>query len=97
MKQADFGFCYGEFPYLCSALVAWPLGYFALVAEGDAYLFLARVLLASLSGLVLAANSLFCFVRYRRLEPFWAGLLFLLVGVIGVLEAWHFLPQFKMN
>jgi len=48
---------------LCSALVAWPLGYFGLVVEGNAYLFLVLVLLAPVAGLVLTANSFFCLVR----------------------------------
>jgi len=82
---------------LCSALVAWPLGYFGLVVDGNAYLFLLLVLLALVAGLVLAGNSLFCLFRYRRSEPFWIGLVFLLVGVTGVLLAWHFLPQFRMH
>ena len=81
---------------ICSLLVAGPLLYFNFVAEGDAYHFLALVLLAPVAGLVLVANSLFCLFRYRNLESSWIGLVFILVGVIGVLVAWHFLPQFRM-
>ncbi|MGB3398830.1 MAG: hypothetical protein WBA34_01520 [Candidatus Deferrimicrobiaceae bacterium] len=66
------------------------------MADGDAYHFLALVLLAPVAGLVLVANSLFCLFRYRSIESSWISLVFVLVGVIGVLEAWHFLPQFKM-
>jgi len=77
-------------------VVAGPLFYVSFVADGDAYHFLALVLLAPVAGLVLIANSLFCLFRYRNLESSWIGLVFVLVGVIGVLEAWHFLPQFKM-
>jgi hypothetical protein len=29
-------------------------------------------------------------------ESFWVGLAFILVGVTGILEAWYFLPQFRM-
>ena len=81
---------------ICSLLVAGPLFYVNFVAEGDAYHFLALVLLAPVAGLVLVANSLFCLYRYRKLESFWIGLAFILVGVAGVLEVWYFLPQFRM-
>ncbi len=82
--------------FLCSALVAGPLLYVRFLACGDAYHFLALVLLAPVAGLVLVANSLWCLFRDRQIESFWIGLVFVLVGVIGVLEAWHFLPQFRM-
>ena len=81
---------------ICSLLVAGPLFYFNFVAEGDAYHFLALVLLAPVAGLVLVANSLFCLFRYRKVESPWIGLAFVLVGVTGVIEAWYFLPQFRM-
>jgi hypothetical protein len=81
---------------ICSLLVAGPLLYFNLVTDGDAYHFLALVLLAPVAGLVLVANSLFCLYRYRKVESFWVGLAFVLVGVTGILEAWYFLPQFRM-
>jgi len=81
---------------ICSLLVAGPVLYVSFVAEGDAYHFLAFVLLAPLAGLVLVANSLFCLFRYRNLESPWIGLAFVLVGVTGILEAWYFLPQFRM-
>ena len=81
---------------ICSLLVAGPLFYFNFVTEGDAYHFLALVLLAPVAGLVLVANSLFCLFRYRNVESFWVGLAFILVGVTGVIEAWYFLPQFRM-
>ena len=82
--------------FICSALVAAPLFYVSFVSDGDAYHFLALVLLAPVAGLVLIANSLFCLFRNRNLESSWIGLVFVLVGVIGLLVAWHFLPQFKM-
>lgn len=81
---------------ICSVLVAAPLFYVNFVADGDAYHFLALVLLAPVAGLVLVANSLFCFFRDRNLQSFWVGLLFIGVAVIGALEAWYFLPQFRM-
>jgi hypothetical protein len=81
---------------ICTALVAGPLLYVNFVADGDAYHFLALVLLAPIAGLVLVANSLFCLLRYRNLESSWIGLAFVLVGVTGILEAWYFLPQFRM-
>ena len=81
---------------ICSLLVAGPVVYFSLVTDGDAYHFLALVLLAPIAGLVLVANSLFCLVRYRNLESSWIALAFVLVGVTGILEAYHFLPQFRM-
>ena len=81
---------------ICTALVAAPLLYFNFVAKGSAYFFLALVLLAPVAGLVLVANSLFSLYRYRMAESFWIGLAFFLVGVTAFLEAWYFLPQFKM-
>jgi hypothetical protein len=82
--------------FICSVLVAAPLFYVSFVTDGDAYHFLALVVLAPVAGFVLVGNSLFCLFRYRNLESSWIGLAFVLVGVIGVLEAWHFLPQFRM-
>ena len=81
---------------ICSFLVACPVFYVNFVAEGDAYHFLALVLLAPVAGIVLVANSLFCLFRYRKVESFWISLAFVLVGLTGILEAWHFLPQFRM-
>jgi hypothetical protein len=85
--------------FICSALVAFPLLHFYItVAEGggDVYHFLALVLLAPIAGLVLIANSLFCLFRYRNTKSSLISFVFILVGVIGFLVAWHFLPQFKM-
>ena len=81
---------------VCSLLVAGPVVYFSLVTDGDAYHFLALVLLAPVAGLVLMANSLFCVFRYRKVESFWIGVVYVLIGVIGFLEAYHFLPKFRM-
>ena len=81
---------------ICSLLVAGPVVYFSFVTDGSAAEFLVLVLLAPIAGIVLAANSLFCLVRYRKVESFWIGLAFVLVGVTGVIEAWYFLPQFRM-
>ena len=82
--------------FICIVLVAGPLVYFSLVTDGSAAEFLILVLLAPVAGIVLVANSLFCLVRYRKVESFWVGLAFVLVGVTGVIEAWYFLPQFRM-
>ncbi len=81
---------------ICTALVATPLIYRIFVTDGDAYHFLALVLLAPVAGLVLVANSVFCLFRYRKIESFWISIVFILVGVIGVIVTWHFLPQFRM-
>ena len=81
---------------ICTGLVAAPLLYFNFVDKGSAYFFLALVLLAPIAGLVLVTNSLFCLIRYRKVESYWIGLAFVLVGVTGVIEAWYFLPQFRM-
>jgi hypothetical protein len=70
--------------------------YVSFVTEGSAAQFLILVLLAPIAGLVLVANSLFCLVRCRNLESSWIALAFVLVGVTGILEAYHFLPQFRM-
>ncbi len=82
--------------YICSFLVAAPLIYVNIVANGDAYHFLALVLLGPVAGVVLVGNSLFGLIRYRNFESYWIGLVFVLVGVVGVLEAWYYLPQFRM-
>lgn len=82
--------------FICTVLVAAPLVYVSLVTDGDAAQFLVLVLLAPVAGLVLVANSLFCFFRYRKVESFWIGLAFVLVGLTGFLEAWYFLPKFRM-
>ena len=82
--------------FICSFLVACPLLYVNFVVEGDAYHFLAMVLLAPVAGLVLVANSVFCLYRYRKIESSWVGVVYVLVGVIGLLEAYHFLPKFRM-
>ena len=82
--------------FICIVLVAGPLVYFSLVTDGSAAEFLILVLLAPVAGIVLVANSLFCLVRYRKLESPWIGLAFILVGVTGILEALYFLPKFRM-
>jgi len=82
--------------FICTALVAAPLLYVNFVADGSAYNFLVLVLLAPIAGLVLVANSLFCLFRYRNVESYWIGLAFILVGATGFIEAWYFLPQFRM-
>jgi hypothetical protein len=82
--------------FLCSVLVVCPVAYRFFVADGDVYLFLLLVLAAPLAGLVLIANSLFCLFRYWKLEPLWVNATFLLIGMSGVLVAWHYIPQFRM-
>ena len=81
---------------ICTFLVACPLLYVHFVTEGDVYHFLILVLLAPVAGLVLMANSLFCVFRYRNVESSWVGVVYVLIGVIGVLAAWYFLPKFRM-
>ena len=85
---------------ICSALVASPLVHYMSTVvgggNGNAYFFLVLVLLAPIAGLILIANSLFCLFKYRNRPSFWIGLMFILIGTIGLLEAWHFLPQFRM-
>ena len=81
---------------ICTGLVAAPLLYFNFVADGSAAQFLILVLLAPVAGFVLIANSLFCLFRYRKVESFWVGLAFILVGLTGFIEVWYFLPQFRM-
>ncbi len=79
-----------------SALVVGPLIYRVSVEDGDAYHFLALVLLAPLAGFVLFLNSLFCLFRYRTWKSAGASLIFIPVSAIGAVVAWHFLPQFRM-
>ena len=81
---------------ICSVLVVAPLFYWTFIDNGDAYHFLILVLISPLAGLVLVANSLFCLFRYRKIEAYWISLLFTLVGAIGFLVVWHFLPEFRM-
>lgn len=81
---------------LCTALVAAPLLYFHFVTDGSAFEFLVWIVLGVAAGAVLIANSLFCMVRYRKIESPLIGLLFIIVGVIGGLTAVHFLPHFRM-
>ena len=84
---------------LCSALVAGPLLHYVhsmARGEGSAAQFLVLNLLAPLAGFMLIANSLFCLFRYRTTASFWVSVVFMLVGIVGFLEAWYFLPQFRM-
>ena len=82
--------------YLCSTLVAAPFIYVNLVTDGDAYHFLALVLLSPIAGFVLIGNSLFGLVRYRKIESYWIGIVFILIGLSGGLVIWHYLPEFRM-
>ena len=66
------------------------------MTEGDAYLFLAMVLLSPIAGIILIGNSLFGLVRYRKIEPYWIGIAFVLIGLAGGLVIWHYLPEFRM-
>ncbi len=70
--------------------------YVNFVVDGDAYHFLALVLLAPVAGLVLIANSLFCILRYPSFKSFWMSLLFVVLAVVGGIEAWYYVPQFRM-
>ncbi len=82
--------------YTCSVLVAAPVAYVNLVTDGDAYHFLALVLLSPIAGIMLIGNSLFCLVRYRKIESYWVGIAFILVGLAGGPIFWHYLPEFRM-
>lgn len=86
--------------FLGSALVASPLvDYVSTViggGDGNAYLFFLLVVLAPIAGLALIANSVFCLFKYRNRRSFLVALIFILVGVIGILEVWFFLPKFRM-
>ena len=90
----------GKFSVACrflgSVLVVSPLAYWSTVENGDAYHFLALLLLAPLAGLVLFLNSLFCLFRYRTWKSAGVSLIFILLSPVGVVVTWHFLPQFKM-
>jgi len=69
----------------------------SFVADGDAYHFLALILLALVAGPVLAVSLLFCLFRYRDLKSGLIGFVFVLFWVIGVLDAWHFFPHFRIS
>ncbi len=85
---------------VCTVLVASPLiNYVSTVISGgggNAYLFFLLVVLAPIAGLVLIANSVYCLFRYPNRTSFKASLIFILVGLVGFLEAWIFLPKFRM-
>jgi hypothetical protein len=82
--------------FICSALVAGPWLYWSFVTDGDAYHFLALVLMAPIAGLILFANSILCLFRYRTWKSASLSFIFISVSVIGVLTARYFLPQFRM-
>ena len=81
---------------ICILLAAAPVLYWSFVTKGDAYHFLALVLLAPVAGIFLIANSLFCLLRYRHIESPWISLVFMVIGALGIYQAWYFLPQFRM-
>jgi hypothetical protein len=81
---------------VCSALVVAPFAYRLLVTEGSAYEFLALLVLAPIAGLVLIANSVFCLLRQRTWAAVGVNLFFSLLGVMGILVARYYLPQFRM-
>ncbi len=85
---------------LCTGLVAFPLINYASTmlagGGGSAVKFLILLALALIAGLTLIANSLFCLFRYHKVEPFWIGFIFILVGATGVIEALYFMTKFRM-
>ena len=86
---------------ICSALIVFTLfDYIKTVfisgGNGNAYLFLILLVLGFFAGIILIANSLFCLSRYRKIESPCFSIIFILVGLIGIFMAWHFLPQFRM-
>ena len=86
---------------ICSALVVFPLfdyvkTVFISGGNGNAYLFFISLVLGFIAGIILIVNSLFCLYRYRNIESPWFSFAFILVGVVGIFMAWHFLPQFRM-
>jgi len=82
--------------FICSSLIAGVLLYWNGIEDGDAYHFLALVLLAPIAGFVLIANSLFCLFRDRTWTAATIALIFISVGVAGFLEVMYFGPQFRM-
>ena len=86
---------------ICSALVVFPLfDYVKTVfindGDGNAYLFFILLVLGFFAGIILIVNSLFCLYQYRNIESPLFSFAFILVGVVGIFMAWHFLPQFRM-
>ena len=86
---------------ICSALVVFPLfdyvkTVFISGGNGNAYLLFILLVLGFFAGIILIANSLFCLFRYRKIESPWFSFVFILVGLIEIFMAWHFLPQFRM-
>ncbi len=85
---------------VCTVLVASPLiNYVSTVisgGDGNAYLFFLLLVLAPIAGLVLIANSVFCLFRYPGRASLKVNFILILVGLAGFLEAWIFLPKFRM-
>ncbi|NNE47339.1 MAG: hypothetical protein HKN37_11845 [Rhodothermales bacterium] len=82
---------------LCSVLIVSPLVYGISADEGDAFRFLILVLIASVAGGILVANSIFVLVRHRSPRSIAVSVVFVIVGVIGVLLAWIYLPDLAMH
>lgn len=80
---------------VCSVLVAAPAYYLHFV-NASAVGFLILLLIAPVAGLVLIANSVFGWIRHRAVEHWWIGALFVVVGLMGFVQAWYYLPQFRM-
>ena len=81
---------------VCGGLAVAPLAYWAFVTEGSAYEFFVLLVVAPFAGLVLGVNSLFCFLRRPGWASAFVNLAFVVLGAMGALAAWHFLPQFRM-
>ena len=85
---------------ICSALVGFTIFDYTKTVlsggNGNAYVFFILLMLAFFAGIILIANSFFCLYRYRSIESYWVSIAFILVGGVGILMAWHFLPQFRM-
>lgn len=85
---------------VCTILVASPLiNYLSTGISGgggSAYLFFLLLVLAPIAGLVLIANSVYCLFRYPGHTSLKVNLILILVGLAGFLEAWIFLPKFRM-
>jgi hypothetical protein len=82
--------------FLGSVLIVAPVLYRAFIAEGDVYHFLALVVTAPLAAGVLVVHTVLGQLFDWGRESLWLGLLFIAVATIGVLQAWYFLPQFRM-